>query len=92
MQSHRDPNCVSGIAFLEFVFFAVCWLCVFGVWCVLFVCVRFGCFVFCFLFFCRLPLSQAQARSRFIFFQLLLKLRFLVHPDSKLQVPLDRQM
>ena len=50
------------------------------------------CFVSCFLFDCRLPLSQAQARSRFIFIQLLLKLRFFVHPDSKLQVPLDRQM
>ena len=40
----------------------------------------------------RLPLSLALARSRFIFYQLLLKLRSLVHPDSKLQVPLDRQM
>ena len=106
MQSHRDPNSVSGIAFLE----VVCWLFVvagfvFGcllLFCCCFLCVcrcvRF-CFVACLWRLCVVLLSGLYFRFHWPWPAVDVLLRFVatitaisVPPDSKLQVPSVRQM
>ena len=106
MQSHRDPNSVSGIAFLE----VVCWLFV-VVWffvvlfvvvlLLFFVCLLFAlfCFAACLCRLCVVPLSGLFFRFHWPWPAVDVLLWFVatltaisVPPDSKLQVPSVRQM